>query len=140
MTEREKLIDLIVNAKRTDPETGSFTEWLADFLLDQGVIAPVDGCPGADRVRKLIQADRDGRCAVLPCKPSDITVYQLRGKKHALGVGVHPRHIYCATVWANGRYQLEHQGQEPCLDKDFGKTWFLKEEEAKAALEKVKKG
>lgn len=91
-------------------------------------------------LRELIQADRDGRCAVLPCKPSDITVYQLRGKKHALGVGVHPRHIYCATVWANGRYQLEHQGQEPCLDKDFGKTWFLKEEEAKAALEKVKKG
>lgn len=69
MTEREKLIDLIVNAKWTDPETGSFAEWLADFLLDQGVIALVDGCPGADRVRELIQADQEGRCFVFLVPP-----------------------------------------------------------------------
>lgn len=93
---------------------------------------------GAKRISELVKADQDGRCIVLPCKPSDVTVYQLRNKKHALGVGVHPRHIYCTTVWANGRYELEHQGYEPCMDKDFGKTWFLKEEEANAALEKMK--
>ena len=34
---REKLIDLIVGAKRTDPETGSFTEYLADYLISNGV-------------------------------------------------------------------------------------------------------
>lgn len=34
---REKLIDLIINAKRTDPETGSFTEYLADHLIANGV-------------------------------------------------------------------------------------------------------
>lgn len=37
MTEREKLIDLIIAAKQDDPETGSFTEWLADYLLANGV-------------------------------------------------------------------------------------------------------
>ena len=37
MTEREKLLDLIIAAKRDDPETGSFTEWLADYLLANGV-------------------------------------------------------------------------------------------------------
>lgn len=37
MTEREKLLDLIIAAKRNDPETGSFTEWLADYLLANGV-------------------------------------------------------------------------------------------------------
>lgn len=42
MTDREKLIDLIINAKRTDPETGSFTEYLADFLLGYGVKLPDD--------------------------------------------------------------------------------------------------
>ena len=26
--EKEKLMDLIVDAKRADPETGGFTEWL----------------------------------------------------------------------------------------------------------------
>ena len=38
--DRQALIDLIINAKRTDPETGSFTEWLADFLLGYGVTLP----------------------------------------------------------------------------------------------------
>ena len=37
MTDRKKLIDLIVGAKRTDPETGSFTEYLADYLISNGV-------------------------------------------------------------------------------------------------------
>ena len=40
MTEREKMIDLIINAKRTDPETESCTEYLADFLLGYGVKLP----------------------------------------------------------------------------------------------------
>lgn len=37
MDVREKLIDLIVGAKRNDPETGSFTEYLADYLISSGV-------------------------------------------------------------------------------------------------------
>lgn len=71
---------------------------------------------------------------VLPCRPSDVTVYQLRDKKHARGVGVSPRHIACATVWAGGYYALNHQGLEDCLGCDLGKTWFLNKEEAEAAL------
>ena len=37
MDVREKLIDLILDAKRTDPEIGSFTEYLADHLIANGV-------------------------------------------------------------------------------------------------------
>ena len=37
MDVREKLVDLILDAKRTDPETGSFTEYLADCLINNGV-------------------------------------------------------------------------------------------------------
>ena len=37
MDVREKLIDLIIDAKRTDPGTGSFTEYLADYLINNGV-------------------------------------------------------------------------------------------------------
>ena len=91
-----------------------------------------------DRLRELIKADREGRIAVFPCKPSDVTVYQLRNKKHALGMGVHPRHVGCARVWGNGKYELLHGGDVPCKDKDFGKTWFLKEDEAQAALKAMK--
>ena len=37
MDVRGKLIDLILDAKRTDPETGRFTEYLADYLVSNGV-------------------------------------------------------------------------------------------------------
>ena len=40
MTDRERLIDLMIEAKRTEPETGSFTDYLADYLIANGVITP----------------------------------------------------------------------------------------------------
>lgn len=46
MTDRERLIDLMIEAKRTEPETGSFTEYLADYLLEHGVI--VTPCKAGD--------------------------------------------------------------------------------------------
>ena len=52
MTDREKLIDLIINAKRTDPETGSFTEYLGDFLLGYGVKLPDDRPVSREQVEK----------------------------------------------------------------------------------------
>ena len=38
LSDRERLIDLMIEAKKTDPETGSFTEYLADYLLEHGII------------------------------------------------------------------------------------------------------
>ena len=66
-TQRGKLIDLIVNAKKACPETESFTEFLAGFLIGYGVIVP-DDTYDLSRLRELVQADRDRRCVVLPCK------------------------------------------------------------------------
>ena len=88
-----------------------------------------------DRILEIAKAEKEGRCFVLPCNPSDTTVYQLRGKKHARGKGVSERHLSCAMVWGNGNYALYHQGEEPCLKRDFGKKWFLSEEEANNAVE-----
>ena len=39
-TDRDRLTNLIINAKRTDPETGSFCDYLAEFLLAHGVMLP----------------------------------------------------------------------------------------------------
>lgn len=69
--QRDKLIELIVNAKRADPETGSFTEFLADFLLGYGVFVPDDGYD-LDRLRELVEADREGRCVIAPVKPGEV--------------------------------------------------------------------
>ena len=30
---KQAMMDLIIEAKRTDPETGSFAEWLAEYLV-----------------------------------------------------------------------------------------------------------
>ena len=85
------------------------------------------------RLCELAEADKDGRLVVLPCKTGD-TIYQLRGKRHALGEGVSPRIISCAQVWADGDYELLHRGATPCTRRDFGKTWFLTRAEAEAAM------
>lgn len=87
----------------------------------------------ADDWRLMIAtAEEQGRLVFLPVKAGD-TVYQLRDKKHALGVGVHPRHISCVRVYGND-WIAEHQGDKPCAKKDLGKTWFLTLEEAEAAI------
>lgn len=92
-----------------------------------------------NRIIQLLKADREGRCIILPCKPSGTTVYQIRKKKHACGEGISERHIHCATVWGDGSYELEHQGQTPCTNKDFNKTWFLDYEKAKKVLDNSRK-
>lgn len=32
--DKQTMLDLIIKAKRTDPETGSFAEWLAEYLVE----------------------------------------------------------------------------------------------------------
>lgn len=91
-----------------------------------------------DRILEIAKAEKEGRCFVLPCSPSDTIVYQLRGKKHARGKGVSERRLSCAMIWSNGNYALYHQGEEPCLKRDFGKKWFLNKEDANNAISKNK--
>lgn len=92
-----------------------------------------------DRLRELAQADREGRCVVLPCKVGE-TVYTTR---------------WFDTVWETctdsrgdlfRRKQFRHKVTKEkfspfSLDyKDFGKTVFLTRAEAEAALEGMKNG
>ena len=34
LIDKETMLNLIIDAKRTDPETGSFAEWLAEYLVE----------------------------------------------------------------------------------------------------------
>lgn len=77
-----------------------------------------------ERMAELMQADKDGRVVVLPCKVGD-TVYRLQYVEESPGrfiVDAVP--IKFALIWLN----------------EFGKTVFLTREEAENALEAMKYG
>ena len=67
MDVRGKLLDLIIDAKRTDPETGSFTEYLADHLIASGVtvqewISVKDRLPDKDGCYIVTACDEGCSC------------------------------------------------------------------------------
>lgn len=140
--EKEKLMDLIVDAKRADPETGSFTEWLAAFLLDHGVMVPADDVPGADRLRELIQADREGRCFVFLVPPdrnsenADVVICD-DGEEYL-------QRVYEVDVGKNSAGEMNciylTNGGPDFETADIGKTVFLPHETDKieAALAKMR--
>lgn len=76
MTERERLIELMGEAKRTDPETGSWTEYLADYLLDNGII-------------------------VLPCKVGDVVYFPYNGQIDELKVVCFVKYGYTTAAFFN---------------------------------------
>lgn len=101
-----------------------------------------------DRLRELVEADRGGRCAVLPCKPGDTVWLTVR------------RGIYCVERWSvyqiyrrdgGGWYfrlknmmlsQKRPNEFEECTRaiSAFGKTMFLDREAAEQALKEWKDG
>ena len=136
--EREKMIGLIINAKRTDPETGSFTEWLAAFLLDHGVMVPTDDGPSADRLRELIQADREGLVTRLLFKVGD-KVYDI-----SCGKIVEKQVISITFLLSRSQAHICYHAEnarhavttiEP---EDIGESIFPNLGEAEAAMAKAK--
>ena len=73
-----------------------------------------------DRLRELAEADRDGRCVVLPCKVGD-TVYE-------------PYDGRIFTWPFHGASVELHVGGGVRMMDDFGKTVFLTRELAEEAL------
>lgn len=97
-----------------------------------------------ERLKELVEADREGRCAKLPCKEF---FSMLGGDVYAIdddevlevllcGVGYDPDGIdFIDAVYAPG---CEDEKGFTFRFSDVGKTIFLTREEAEAALEKMK--
>ena len=87
------------------------------------------------RLRELAEADKDGRCVVLPCKVGQRVFALLDTDKHIsecevkrIGMGNEIGFIGLEPIGARGRkYGVSLNG--------FGKTVFLTREEAEKALE-----
>ena len=72
--DKETMLDLIIKAKRTDPETGSFDEWLAEYLVEHlPTLTPpnewvsVEERLPEDEARQYIEDDLDGIGYLYPC-------------------------------------------------------------------------
>lgn len=96
-----------------------------------------------DRFREIMQAEKDGRLVVLPCKIGD-TIYQVDYMTHseALKSGV-PQ---SEDTWQNRKYGHKRAKYLPLIVREkkmvktlypgIGKTVFLTREEAEEALKK----
>lgn len=87
-------------------------------------------------IRELVEADRDGRVVVLPCKQGD--------ELWTYGSFPHGREVYRFTVsdvsTLNGRTVLNTLGFGTIGPEDIGKTVFFTREEAERAMEGRKDG
>lgn len=123
MTNKERLEELIINAKIADPETESFTEFLAEYLLANGVIVPP--CKVGDTVYVIVETT---------CEDIDLvhTVCEFYNEKHedlcTLPKGKCP-YKYIIMKCSVDKMNILH------FSENMGKTVFLTREEAEKALE-----
>ena len=88
-------------------------------------------CGGFDRLRELAEADKDGRCIILPCKVGDKLYRVFAGEIFEHRVGSMK---YFAI---QGRWDIETYPFCPCVESSIGKTVFFTSEEAKKALREM---
>lgn len=98
-------------------------------------VGTLDGVKGKipNRLREIAEADKDGRCVVLPCKVGD-TVWRIvrDGEPHITRDEV--RDMYFADDMT---LCVELVGGRVTFTEKFGKTVFLSREEAEKALREM---
>ena len=83
-----------------------------------------------DRLRELVEADRDGRCVVLPCKVGD-TVFQVEDGE------IYEMEVQSIEIDSSDPNDMSIFTDELTLEKrDFHEDVYRTEREAKAALKK----
>ncbi len=97
-------------------------------------LADLESFAPYERLRKLAEADKDGRLVVLPCKVGDKLYRVFAGEIFEHRVGSMK---YFAI---QGQWDIETYPFCPCVESSIGKTIFLTREEAEKALEAMKDG
>ena len=103
-------------------------------------------CGGADRLRELAEADKDGRCVVLPCKVGDVMYKLFREYTECTSYQVRKDNYCCegCMVPCDSREVTVIRAIQPNslpevvrYIEDIGKTVFLSREEAERALQEM---
>ena len=90
-----------------------------------------DDTSKAERIRKLLKADEDGRLVVLPCKVGDTVYFALLGR-------IIEKQVFSIVSFSNSTRIYCDGTSEYFRPENIGKTFFLTREEAEAALEAMK--
>ena len=135
-------------------ETGLEPEQIRTVLDDAArEFAEYDAMAPKERLRELAQADREGRCVVLPCKIGD-TLYEIIRYRNSGIAEIVERTVLSVEKFQDGGY-IKMQRWVPCHDtgdilkqrvdswakiEDFGKVVFLTRKDAEAALRREQDG
>lgn len=130
-------------------DTGLEPEEFKQAFTEGAIMRPASQSLGVtpDRLRDLAQADKEGRCVVLPCKIGN-TIYEIIRHRNSGTVEIAERTVLSVENFQDGGY-IKMQSWVPChytgdilkqrVDswakiEDFGKAVFLTRKEAEAAL------
>lgn len=90
-----------------------------------------------DRLKELVEADREGRCVVLPCKIGD-TIYDIQMGKITEKTIISIPFLLSKSVNHLCLHAINIRNAITTIDtENLGKTVFLAREEAEAALERM---
>ena len=90
-----------------------------------------------DRLKELVEADRDGRCVVLPCKIGD-TVYDILMGKITEKAIISIHFLLSNSVNHLCLQAINNRDAITTIEtENLGKTVFLSREEAEDALERM---
>lgn len=120
MTIRDAIGQLDVLCVLDAPSLRTAVDMAKDALREADKIGDLD------RLRELVQADKEGRCVVLPCRIGD-PVYIIRWHIGSAAMG---DETYRFVDSLPARFGVEMLG-------DFGKTVFRSHKEASDALRKM---
>ena len=87
------------------------------------------------RLRKLSEADKDGRLVVLPCKVGDTVYFRTYDCNGTVDLGIQPHKVTAIVGHAIVRGRYTDVGLLPA---QYGVSWFLTHEEAEKALKATK--
>ena len=82
------------------------------------------------RIRELAEADKDGRCIVLPCKVGDTVYFALIGR-------IIEKQVFSIVSFSNSTRIYCGGTSEYFRPEDIGKTFFLTREEAEREMQEM---
>lgn len=145
----DKIVDRLAAYEDTglEPEEVLPKEYAGEVMKSMILLKEYQKIGPVDRLRELVQADREGRCVVLPCKIGDI-VYEIRYTAENNSPRKYARKIFdCSVSVCTWRMREQpdmcYVSEKKCTKSDFafmGRTVFLTREEAQAALRREQDG